>query len=388
MLSWGNWDIRVDAADAYVSLAHRFGAEQREIVDMFDTILSDAVPEVRLQVAQNLQVLYQIAPERMWTIAELIAAQEQHGRVLGKFLNDVVSRFTRSEPERCEAIVEIVRHRRLAEARQVDVGRDEVDTVLGNLTAQLWVRQARPRAIEWLKAWAPDPFANREFLTSFLSTVRGALVTRYAPADEQDRAISDSAQSAAMIILQHSSAAAEESHAALLANGMPEEAREKHVAVYQAAEAVVHHLMNQLYFGAGAFAHNQDAATALTNPEAMRRFLDDYQPMLALLATSREPGTHQHLVELYEYLIQGDPPGVFDALHALLLGAGAREGYHFEDLASTVIVRMITRYIADYRSIFEDDERRGQLIEVLRLFSDVGWPDALKLLYELPELLR
>lgn len=67
--------------------------------------------------------------------------------------------------------------------------------------------------------------------------------------------------------------------------------------------------------------------------------------------SDQRPGTHHHLVELYEYLIQGDPPGVFDALHVLLLGAGAREGYHFEGLASTVIVRMITRYIADHRSM-------------------------------------
>ncbi len=79
---------------------------------------------------------------------------------------------------------------------------------------------------------------------------------------------------------------------------------------------------------------------------------------------------------------------MFDALHALLFGAGAREGYHHESLASTVIVRMITRYIADHRSIFEDDARRSRLVEVLRLFSDVGWSDALRLLYDLPELLR
>ena len=48
---------------------------------------------------------------------------------------------------------------------------------------------------------------------------------------------------------------------------------------------------------------------------------------------------------------------------------------------------MITRYIADHRSIFEVDTRRAALVEILRLFSDVGWSDALKLLYDLPDLL-
>ena len=92
---------------------------------------------------------------------------------------------------------------------------------------------------------------------------------------------------------------------------------------------------------------------------------------------SHEPSTHHHLVELYEYLITGDPAGVFDALHALLLGAGAREGYHHESMASSVIVRIFTRYLADHRSIFEVDGRRERLIAILRLISDVGWSDAL-----------
>ena len=35
-----------------------------------------------------------------------------------------------------------------------------------------------------------------------------------------------------------------------------------------------------------------------------------------------------------------------------------------------------------------DDTRRAALVEILRLFSDVGWSDALKLLYDLPDLLR
>jgi hypothetical protein len=51
-------------------------------------------------------------------------------------------------------------------------------------------------------------------------------------------------------------------------------------------------------------------------------------------------------------------------------------------------VALVRRYLADYRAIFEDQQRRARLVAVLELFSSVGWPDALKLLYELPDLLR
>ncbi len=96
----------------------------------------------------------------------------------------------------------------------------------------------------------------------------------------------------------------------------------------------------------------------------------------------------RNLIELYEYVIPGDPAGVFDAIHAVLLGPAAREGYHHESLGNRVVVRIIQRYLADSRSIFEDEDRRVKLVAILQLFSDVGWSEALKLLYDLPDLLR
>lgn len=78
---------------------------------------------------------------------------------------------------------------------------------------------------------------------------------------------------------------------------------------------------------------------------------------------------------------------MFDIVRAVLPGPAARESYHHESLASIVVVRIIRRYIADQRAIFNDPERRARLVSILGLFSDVGWPDALKLMYEMPDLL-
>ncbi|WP_197715374.1 ATP-binding protein [Sphingopyxis sp. FD7] len=387
-LSWGNWEVRVYAADAYVSLADRFGEAHGEIVEMFDAILADPVPQVRLQAAQSIQVLSRIALPKMWELAERIARDEPHTGVLSSFLHYVIPRFTWRDVEKCKSIIEIVRARRETIERDDKPGRDKVAEQLGGVTAQLWCWQEEPVALDWLTAWAGDPAAHREYLTSFLSMLRGAFFTRYASGEECDVGLSDRSQQAAMIILEACSAAAAASHAAVTQGQVEGDARDTAVATYRAAESIIGHLMNQLYFGSGAHADNREAALGLMSAETMRRFLDDYRLVLALLAASHEPSTHHHLVELYEFLIPGDPAGVFDALHALLTGSAAREGYHHESLAAPVIVRMVTRYIADHRSIFEDDNRRAALVEILRLFSDVGWSDALRLLYDLPDLLR
>lgn len=387
-LSYGNWAVRVYAADAYVGLADRFGNDHGEIIDMFDAILADPSPQVRVQAAQNLQVLSRIALPRMWSLAEQIAASESHGGVLGAFLNRVVPRFTWLEVERCEALVETVRARHLAEASGEGIGRDHVADALGRLTAQLWAWQGRPTALSWLTSWAADPPRHADLLTSFLSQLREAFFDRYALSDPANPAISDRTQRAVMLVLEACLARVAESYAVISTADATSEAREGAAAAYRASEQLIGQMMRELYFGSGAHTDNSGTPAGLPTIDAMRQFLADYRPMLGLLANSHEPSTHHHLIELYEYLIPGDPAGVFDALHALLLGSGAREGYHHEGLGSGVFVRVITRYIADHRAIFEDGARRVRLIEVLRLFSDVGWSDALRLLYDLPDLLR
>ncbi|GAA6201747.1 hypothetical protein [Aquicoccus sp. SU-CL01552] len=387
-LHWSNWEVRIYAAKAYVSLANRFGETHSEILDKFDAILADPAAEVRLQAAQNLQVLSRIAPERMWMLAERVVREEPHAEVLASYLKNVLNRFTCQEVERCEALIEIVRTRRQAVQRDGNSGRDQVAKSLGSLVAQLWVRQDRPKAFGWLAAWAGEPEAHGEFLNSFLSALDEAFFARYYSGEDHEPSVADRAQQAAMLILEACLEISAGSHRLLTVDNVEGADRDAAINAYKAAERPIGHLMNQLYFGSGAFDGNKESKVGLKNPEAMRRFLVDYRPMLELLANSHEPSTHHHLVELYEYLMSGDPAAVFDALHALLLGAGAREGYHHESMASAAMVRMITRYLADHRSIFEDDDRRERLIAILRLFSDVGWSDALKLLYDLPELLR
>ena len=387
-LSWGNWDVRVYAADAYVSLTDRFGEAHPDILAMFDAILADPVPQVRLQAARSLQVLSRIALPRMWELAERIARDEPHTDVLSSFLHYVIMRFTWHDVEKCKSIVEIVRSRNETMERDDKPGRDKVAEQLGSLTGQLWCGQGEQTALNWLTTWAADPGAHREYFTSFVSMLRGPFFARYASGDERDPGLSDRSQQAAMIILEVCSAAAAAAHAAITRDQVEGEARDSAAATYRNAESIIGHLMNQLYFGSGAHVDNYEPAVGLTSAETMRQFLEDYSSMLALLAASHEPSTHHHLVELYEFLIPGNPVGVFEALHVLLTGPAAREGYHHESLAAPVIVRMVTRYIADHRSIFEDDDRRAALVAILRLFSDVGWSDALKLLYDLPDLLR
>lgn len=384
-ISWGNLSVRVYAAKAWVCLAPRFATERPDVVGRIESILKDDEPAVRLQAAQNLQVICEAAPDRMWSIGERIASGESEAQVLLSYLGHALRRFSHSDPERCEHILTLAMDR-LGEFSDEHGSRDSLDECLGHWAAQLYAMQNRPIAGDWIEEWAADPRRFQHALNAYTSSLRHVFFSRYAAdADRGDQDRCDRAQNGLETILGPAQEIAAKEYAVLVSEVEPKE-RKENIERYRAAEQVIYHATMQLYFGSGARA--KEDVSGLSNPQSKSRFLVDYEAVLRLLQQSREPRTLHYLIELYEHLVPGDPVAVFTTLHAMLTGVGAEEGYHYESLGSTAVVRIVTRFIADYRGIFEEPGRRAMLVEILQLFSEVGSIDALRLLFDLPELLR
>lgn len=387
-LAWGGWDVRVYATEAWLSLAPRFSAEQPHIGDMIERMVGDPVPQVRLQVASNLQMLRQSDPERMWRIAEQFAAHEPHSGVLTAFVGRSLRRLLAHDMSRSERLLEVIRARLPLAPSDPQRTRDDLQWTVGTLAAALYVWDGRPLAGQWIRGWAEDAVRFADSLDGVLSSLRFAFFARYRPeASEQDRQASERAQRCLQLILGRVLELARTARAALAAGQLQGDEKDQTIGRYREGERLLHHGGNQLYFGSGAH-RDGDSAPGLSTIADQQAFLADYQAVLGLLARSHEPGTHHHLLELYEYLIPGDPPAVFEAMHGLLTGQAADEGYQHESLGLMVVVRVVRRYLADHRALFDDPSQRRRLSEILRLFSDQGWPDALQLLYELPDLLR
>ncbi len=160
--------------------------------------------------------------------------------------------------------------------------------------------------------------------------------------------------------------------------------------LYRCADQLIDQVGSQLYFGSGAFQPTGSEAdtSTLATPSLKRAFIRDYGTILDGIGDVASPRTLHYLLQTLEYLVDGAPEVIFDKTWSVLLGRGAAEGYHFESLAVGELVRLVERYLADYRVLFEDRDRRRKLVDIIDLFANVGWPKALKLLYDLPDLLR
>lgn len=264
-----------------------------------------------------------------------------------------------------------------------------LEEALGHLAAQLWVGRGLPEANEWVDGWIDDIVHGQIYLWPLISALREALFAGYTEETADALEVNRRAHGAIHSIVQAAHKAIADATPSLLEKNIDEQLRQRAENLFKAGESLLDHACNQIYFGSGAFrGSNREDPPGLADHTRMRAFLADYADTLALIGEAATARTLHHLVELYEYLVAAAPELVFERITDLLFKSSDREGYHFESLGSDVFVRLIRRYLADYRDVFEDAERRSRLVRALELFSSAGWPEALKLLYELPELLR
>jgi len=392
-LAWGNWDVRVYAASAAIDLARRFADRAPTALALVDRLIGDTVPAVRLQVVQSLNTLWDIANSKMWELFERVARTEVHPSVLGFFVGGPLRRVSEPEPERVEALVDEFLPRLMRDSDEhAKERREPAAEALASLAARMWLGRGRLPAKVWIDGWLADLDRGESYLWQFTSALRGALFERYlAPESTEASAIQQRAHDFIAQLVAEAARWMAESAPIYLMPETGQEAKEAAQNRYRVGEHLLDHAANQLYFGSGVFQGAQPSdedERGLQTIDAKRDFLESYASVLIDIGEQGTPRTIYHLVELYEFLAEAAPDTVFDRVAAILVGAGKREGYQYESLGSEALVRLIRRYLADFRPVFEDKSRRTRLVEVLELFSSAGWPDALKLLYDLPDLLR
>ena len=390
-MAWGNLDVRVYAASSIVALAPRFGTDRPDLVDRMEAFLDDPVPTVRLQVAQALNLLWNVARDRMWSMVSEVVAQETHGGVLSFFLAGPMGRLSRQAPERCAHLLSQLLERKWAEPfGEEQSGRERDLQSYSNLTAYLFVAREQPEAWTWIEQWTADLRRGEAYLSPMFFGLREVFFFpfREAPkANELEMAhrakrLLDFVVDAAIVVATEA-----RTH-------LHRDADDSAVNTWQpsfvAADRVIHQVCNQLYFGSGAFQRQGDTKSmpGLQSVFAKQKFLIDYANVLDAIATHAQVRTVHNFLELLDYLVEGNPTEVFDRVTKSLLGPAAEDGYQFESLGLDFLVKLVRRYLADHRDIFEDNIRRQKLIEVLELFSSSGWPEPMKLLFELPDLLR
>jgi hypothetical protein len=143
-----------------------------------------------------------------------------------------------------------------------------------------------------------------------------------------------------------------------------------------------------LYFASAAHDTGSDPDEAKPTPEQQQRFYHEGGPVIDLLVGVGYPSITHHLLETLEAFVSHDPRSTFLRM-AHAVQAGELGGYQFESMGADLVVKLVERYLAEYRRLVQEDvECRDALLNVIDIFVRAGWPSAHRLTYRLEDVFR
>ena len=372
---------RNEAAQGLPWLAAR--KPDAEIVKAIEALVHDKVPSVRFLVTGELFRLLVKAPEDFWRLAEDVAEHEPN-RVVQQSLCHTLIRIVASEEAKTTKVLDKFVTRVLSP--------DEDSDLLDSLVSLvMWLALARENgwAMKTADAFLAEPtrlakplkratFDALDFMkTQKLDSPKGCEIA--------ERAVS--------WLMKAIDAAARgiEELLAILKEQQKEETQSKLRDVY----GVIDEIIMRLYFAADVRDSPRDKKEEPVSDEQRKDFYFKVKPLLEQVlafALDKENGvmfapTAHHFMELLNGVLKYDPKGVLH-MAAGVAKSSKPSGYNLDSLAIREVVKLVEAILADYRDEVRDGESLRDLLNLLDIFAETGWPDALRLVWRLDEVFR
>ena len=248
------------------------------------------------------------------------------------------------------------------------------------MLATLWIRHERLDAHDILQCWIKDLTGKTEELLAIISILPQDLVA----------GLDDDESSAVMIRVRSQGLLSDIVDAA---TGMLEVDRRQtipgqiHANATRQCENILDMACIHLRL---AFQTDQDEQTGNVplSTTGILRLLEETFDILMKISQHAHPRAIYYLLQMAERFILASPERTFEiAAHALTKG-DSRHALRLESLIMDSFARLVGVFLADHKTIFRGDARRADLMRCLDCFAAAGWPEAQRLLYRLPELIR
>lgn len=366
------------AAAGLLRLAWDASCSDSAVLETVNTLSADPVARVRLSVAADLCMLVHSTPDRMWSLIERRTSVEESPGVLGA-VAQTVGRVWSSDPVRAASTVvalslRLEQHEGAVHAREACV----------SILAKIYVWSGEKVARERLLAIASAPLAHPAEARHLARAFHHGMLTQgpLDPPDPED----ELTRGRCIEIFSAIVSAAGPEFRKLIAENLPEPGPERvqRGGQLRALAEVLDTAASEVFFASGAYKGGENPPTA----GQQRRFYRELSPVLAELALIGVPRLAHHILEVLEQMLPFDPVGVFAHI-AATVRAASQAGYQYDHMGEDLLVRLVERYLADHRAVFQEDEQaRAALLEVLDIFVSAGSTSAQRLAYSLGDIFR
>ncbi len=364
--SWSSPAPRVDAAGALMALARARGFPDDRLGDLIEALARDPSPVVRHQILCRTNMLFHANRPLMWKLCEIGFSEEANEGVLSFFL-PAIAQVLDARPEWFTERV-LALDSRTGEGTEHKERHHFLSHIV-QLVLRLWLLHDQGRAEERIRAWTDNPIEHPERIQNALSALRGALLQgdpeRRDPRDDLIRRRTIAIFERVVLKLSP----------VLSQLAQPMDLAEPERSIAQTTIAILDRAATEIYFGSGAYGmrdgRNTEAESpAAPTPEVRSRFLTEMAPTLKALTQVPYPSVTHRLLETLEVFSSDGPETVFRLVTDSLVEGGRRGGYQVESLGAELFVRIIRRYLAEFRSMLAlDDDLRQRLMRALPMTS-------------------
>jgi hypothetical protein len=382
--AWGWPAARIDAAAGLMTLARDAGFADADLFRWIGRLEEDPVSSVRYQIACRLAFLNRTTPELMWRLLERECRKEKNRGVLQGTLGTLRS-IAGPNADRVASLIKEVFIR-----IQEGPGVRAVQELCLSILTGLYVGRENATCREMVEGIIAKPKEFPDQISVILLNLREALTHGLAqPEDPKAEAIRRRSIELVERILGAARSGIDQFERAHVET--PERSwSEDEKKTAQALGKVMNAVAEQVFFASGALSLRlpSPGQQAGLTQEQRARYFKETSHLIDQLTQLGFSSIAHHVLQTLESFAEFDPPGVFLKV-GQTLKAAKRYNYQFEQLAADLFVRLVERYLADHREIFEQRaDCRYVLIETLDIFVRVGWANARRLTYRLEELFR
>ena len=381
--SWGTPAPRVESAQGLIALAHNESFATDEVLEAIERLSSDAVPSVRYQIATSLNALFYTANERMWSIIERICREDSSRGVLQGLLSGPLNHISSVEPNRITTLTVFV----LGRVNE-GPGAEKVREMCAGILSGLYIWRGHVQSRDIVFAVVSEIPANPSEGFHLIANIRDPMT--HGPTDSPNPD-ADAIRGRTFCLVKRILQSARESmqqiqhsHKDISFTQWAETDQEK----WKSLGLLIDRISLELYFASGAYNERHPPDFPKSPTPQSKRFYEEASDIMDELAEVKYASIVHHLLQTLEFFIPLDPKGVFLRI-GKVVHASREGGYQYESLGADLLVRIVERYLAEYRALLQQDNScRRTLIDVLDVFVQAGWPSARGLTYRLEEIFR
>ena len=374
--SWGSPAARIEAAAGLTVVSRHATCDDSDVLDAVHRLASDPAPAVRFQVATRLTYRYRRDSAWTWEMIERMAGDRSIGVKRG-LVERTVHSLRGVDPARAAKVAIDIRR----SVAGVSEGRELTRLCLGVLR-DLFVSGRDESASTVIEGIADDPVRHLDEVDYLVRGFHDILVAGAIASPDSEREATRRRSWRFLLGVTEAVAAAfrlgvYQQQATDVGDARLTEEQLRSLA--QVLDAVGWNI----YMASGA--HRSDEAPGT---EVLRRLYIESGELIATLADVGLPHLSHRLMEALEVFVPIDPRGVFGHVARVVLG-GRKGAYEYDPMSEDLLIRIVRRYLADHRDIFQsDEEAREHLIGVLDTFLAAGSEDARRLIYGLDQIFR